>query len=124
MGVEVGVLVGSGVLVGVAVCVGVGVGVAVGGGVEVRVGVVDVVTTGVDVGNTATDVAVEADPHAANSKKLKHTAMLPVESTSFVFIFPHSHSAGHISANVQAFEQSQTAVGDGQFPWHTGCVAL
>jgi len=82
-----------GVAVGVAVGVGVGVGVAVGVGVEVRVGVAGVVTVGVAVGNTAAGVAVEAGPHAANSKMPKHTMTMLLGSSGFTFTSPPFNQA-------------------------------
>ena len=71
-----------GIVVGIAVAVGVEI--SVGSGVGVRVGVADAATVGVAVGNTATDVVVGAGPHAANSKRLKHTTTLVLESRNFI----------------------------------------
>jgi hypothetical protein len=99
------------VKVGIGVAVGVGVGVSVGVavGVGVRVGVaVDVagaVIVGIAVGNAATGVAVEAGPHAANNKTLKHAAKLLVESRDFILISlrpcsPGRASLGHPEASM------------------------
>jgi hypothetical protein len=91
--VGVGVLVGSGVWVGTAVCVGVDVGVAVGLIVRASIGVTDAVTGEMAVGNTATGVAFDAGPHAANSKIPKHAAILLFRTRGLIFtlLFIRSH---------------------------------